>query len=84
MSIEKVLDQALEMTKDIVAEIVCDSDDIFKYVAVHDPFHKLVLLQKIVFSFICLKGKHICRMRNVEQKAMVRHKKTKEVIFMHE
>lgn len=84
MSIQNVLDQALEITKDIVADIMCDYDDLFRDVAVHDPFHKLNLIQKIVFAYISIRGKHLCRTTNVEEKAMIRHKKTKEILFCHE
>ena len=75
---------ALEMTKDIVAEILSEPNDFFTEIAAHDPHHKMNLLKKIVFHFISLKGKHFCRTKNIEDKSLVRHKNTKEILFKHE
>ena len=36
-----------------------------------------------VFHFISLKGKHFCRTKNIEDKSLVRHKNTKEILFKH-
>jgi len=84
MSVQKVLSLAVEMTKDIVAEILCYPNDLFTDIALHDPYHKMSLIQKIVFSFISIKGKHVCKMSNIERNTLVRHKNTKEILFRHE
>ena len=39
---------------------------------------------KIVFSFISMKGKHMCRSVNMEQTTLIRHKNTKQILFKHE
>lgn len=72
------------MTNDIVAEILCDSSGLFEDIASHDATHKMLILKKIAFSFIFLKGRHFCRSTNVEQKSLIRHKNTKEILFKHE
>lgn len=84
LSVQKVFSLAVEMTNDIVSEILCDNNDLFLEIAAHDPYHKMSIMKKIVFSFIALKGKHFCKNKNIEQKSLVRHKKTKEILFSHE
>jgi hypothetical protein len=79
-----VLQLGIEFTKEIVAEIIINHRDLFEELTFHDKTHKITILKKIVFSFISIKGKHVCRCVNSEQNSLIRHKKTKEVIFKHE
>jgi hypothetical protein len=74
----------VELTKEIVAEILCSRSDLLDEVAIHDKAHKVLLIKKIVFSFISVKGKHLCRSINNEQNSLIRHYHTKNVIFKHE
>lgn len=74
----------IELTKEIVAEILCTHGELFEEIAIHDRSHKVSLLKKIVFNFISIKGKHLCRTVNCEQNSLMRHKKTKAVLFQHE
>ena len=80
----EVLKLGLEMTKEIVAEILCSYPQLLEEIVLHDQNHKVLILKKIVFSFMSLKGKHLCRSANIEGKSLIRHKKTKEVLFKHE
>lgn len=84
LDVQKVFSMAVEMMKDIVSEILCDENELFLDIAAHDPQHKMLMLKKIVFSFIAIKGRHFCRTTNVQQKSLVRHKNTKEILFKHE
>ena len=83
-SLGKVLSCGIEMTKDIVAELICNDSELFKEIGLHDKNHRIMLMKKIVFSFISIKGKHRCRSVNYEESSLTRHKKTKEIIFKHE
>ena len=83
-SIQKVLSLAVEMTKDIVAEILSSNDEYFQEIAAHSQQHKMSIIKKIVFSFISLKAKHVCRTKNVSKSTLIRHQKTKEVLFKHQ
>jgi hypothetical protein len=83
-SLHEVLKLGIELTKEIVAEILCNHCDMFEEVTFHDKTHKITLLKKIVFSFISIKGKHLCRTVNSEQNSLIRHLKTKQVFFQHE
>jgi len=83
-SLDQVLGLGIELTKEIVSEILCTHCELFEEVALHDKSHKVSLLKKIVFNFISIKGKHLCRTINCEQNSLVRHTKTKEVLFLHE
>ena len=83
LKVQQVLSMAEEMMKDIVSEILCDENEFFMEIA-HDPQHKLVMLKKIVFSFISMKGKYICKSTNVQQNSLLRNKLTKQILFRHE
>jgi hypothetical protein len=83
-SLEEVLVLGLEITKEIVAEILCSQPEILEEVALHDKNHKALLMKKIVFSFVTIKGKHLCRTANIEQNSLIRHQSTKVVLFKHE
>ena len=41
---------ALEMTKDIVAEILSSNDEYFQEIAAHSQQHKMSIIKKIVFN----------------------------------
>lgn len=84
LPLQQVLGLAVEMTKDIVAEILSEPNEFFSEIAAHDPHHKMLLMKKIVFHFISLKGKHFCKTKNIEAKKLLRHRNTKEVLFNHE
>ena len=74
----------IELTKEIVAEILCSHSELLEEISYHDKSHKAGLVKKIVFSFLSIKGKHLCRTTNIEQNSLSRHKKTKAVLFKHE
>ncbi len=81
----KVLNSGDCLVKEIVSEILCqDSNSLLAEIESHNKTHKAVLMKRIVFSFITIKGKHICRTYNQESNFMTRHRKIKSVIFMHE
>ena len=84
LKVQQVLSMAEEMMKDIVSEILCDENEFFMEIAAHDLQHKLVMLKKIVFSFISMKGKYICKSTNVQQNSLLRNKLTKQILFRHE
>lgn len=79
-----VLKLGKHLTNEIVAEILSSDCDLFNEIALHDNQHRLKLIKTIVFSFISLKGKHLCRTQNIESSTLIRHKNTKEVLFRHE
>jgi hypothetical protein len=83
-SLHEVLKLGIELTKEIVAEILCSHCDLFEEVTFQDKTHKITLLKKFVFSFISIKGKHLCKTVNSEQNSLIRHLKTKQVLFQHE
>ena len=83
-NLSKVLSYGVEITKDIVAELLCNMSDLLKEISLHDEHHRANMLTKIVFSFISLKGKHMCRNVNVEQNTLIRHRSTKQILFKHE
>ena len=70
----------------MVAELLCNTSmsDLLKEVSLHDEHHRVNMLRKIVFSFISMKGKHMCRSVNMEQTTLIRHKNTKQILFKHE
>jgi hypothetical protein len=74
----------IELTNEIVAEILVSHTELLEELCVHDPSHKPILMKKIVFSFITIKGKHLCRTFNIEENSMIRHQYTKTVLFKHE
>jgi hypothetical protein len=80
----KILMLGIKITNEIAAEILCSHSELLQEVALHDPNHKAILVKKIVFSFITIKGKHLCRTQNIEQNSLSRHQNTKEVLFKHE
>ena len=77
-SLPKVLSYGVEITKEIVAEILANMSDLLQEISLHDEHHK------IVFTFISMKGKHLCRNINLEKVALIRHKNTKQILFKHE
>jgi hypothetical protein len=83
-SVSEILMLGIEITNEIVAEVLCSHNELLEEIALHDVQHKAVLVKKIVFSFITIKGKHICRTFNIEQNSLIRHHNTKTVLFKHE
>ena len=83
-SLPKVLSYGVEITKEIVAEILANMSDLLQEISLHDEHHRVNMLRKIVFSFISMKGKHMCRSVNMEQTTLIRHKNTKQILFKHE
>jgi hypothetical protein len=83
-NIKQILIGGLEFTNEVVAEILIAHEELLEEIAIHDAKHKAFLIQKIVFSFVTIKGKHLCRTFNIEENSLVRHKNTKTVIFQHE
>ena len=79
-----VLKSAVNLTKNIVAEIYVSNTELLSEIGLHDEQHRLNMIKTIVFTMISLKGKHLCRTTNIETSTMIRHKNTKEVIFKHE
>ena len=79
-----VLKCGIEITKEIVAEILCSHPQLLQEISLHDQKHKVVLIKKIVFCFLTIKGKHLCRNVNVEENTLIRHTKTKEILFKHQ
>ena len=79
-----VLKCGKNITNEIVAEILSSESTILQEIVLHDEEHRLRLLKTIVFSFISLKGKHLCSTHNIESSTMTRHKNTKQVLFLHE
>jgi len=75
---------AVEFTNEVVAEILVSNEDLLSEISFHDPLHKAQLIKKIVFTFIVIKGKHLCRSVNIEENSLVRHKNTKTILFKHE
>ena len=82
-TIKEILIAGLEVTKEILAEILIAHEDILEEIAIHDQKHKAILIQKIVFSFVTIKGKHLCRSFNIEENSLTRHKNMKTVLFQH-
>jgi hypothetical protein len=74
----------IEVTNEIVAEILTSHQELLEELAFHDKNHKAILIKKIVFSFITIKGKHLCKTSNIEQNSLIRHQNTKAVLFKHE
>ena len=83
-SLANVLKKGVELTKEIVAEILSTDSDLLTEIGMHDQYHRLNMIKSIVFSFISIKGKQLCRSENIDNSTMIRHKNTKEVIFKHE
>jgi hypothetical protein len=82
--LKDILILGVEITNEIVAEILCSYPETLQEIALHDTAHQALLMKKIVFSFVTMKGKHLCRTANVEQNSLIRHKNTKTVLFKHE
>jgi len=82
--IQEILSLGLEITKEIVAEILVSHEELLAEIAMHDPVHKANLMKKIVFSFITIKGKHLCKTVNIEENSLTRHQSKKNVLFKHE
>jgi len=82
--VNEVLSLGLEITNEIVAEILASHSELLQEIGIHDQNHQPILMKKIVFSFITMKGKHLCRTFNIEQNTMIRHSNTKTVLFKHE
>ena len=72
------------LTDEIVSEILCKNSDVLSDLDLHDKTHKVKLMKRAIFSFIAIKGKHLCRNFNRENNSLKRHGKMKEVIFSHE
>jgi hypothetical protein len=83
-TLSEILRLGIQLTNEIVAEILCSHAELLEEVGLHDQSHKAVLVKKIVFSFITIKGKHICRTTNIEENTLIRHQNTKTVLFRHE
>jgi len=75
---------ALEVSKEIVAEILTAHEELLEEIALHNQLHKAILIKKIVFSFVTIKGKHLCRNFNIEENSLVRHQNTKTILYKHE
>ena len=72
------------MTKEIVAEILCSCPELLGEIGLHDKNHQVTVIRKILFCFLSVKGKHLCKNANLEENSLIRHKKIKEVLFKHE
>jgi len=83
-TIKQILIAGLEVTKEIVAEILTAREELLEEIAIHDQNHKAILIKRIVFSFVTIKSKHLCRTFNIEQNSLIRHQNTKTVLFQHE
>ena len=83
-TIKQILIAGLEVTKEIVAEILTAHEELLEEIATHDQNHKAILIKRIVFSFVTIKSKHLCRTFNIEQNSLIRHQNTKTVLFQHE
>jgi hypothetical protein len=82
--VKEILMLGIEITNEIVAEILCSHPEMLEEIKMHNKNHQVILLKKVVFSFVTIKGKHLCRSINIEQNSLVRHQKTKDVLFKHE
>jgi len=82
--LHQILKISIEMMTDIVAEILCSHAELLEEISLHDQKHKVSLMKKIVFSFLFIKGRHLCKSTNIEENSLTRHQKTKEVLFKHE
>ena len=83
-SLCKTLNFIDSLVKDIVSEILCDHSYVLNEVDLHDKNHKVILIKRIIFIFLSLKGKHLCRTFNKESISMIRHRNTKQIIFKNE
>jgi hypothetical protein len=66
--IKEILLLGIELTHDIVSELLCSHSEVLEEIGLHDKHHHVVLLKKIVFSFVNIKGKHICRTANIAKR----------------
>ena len=73
-----------DLTTEILSELVLSGSPVLNEIDLHDKTHKLGLIKRIIFSFICIKGKHLSRSFNKEGNSMIRHSNTKRIIFSHE
>ncbi len=78
-TIKEVLILGVESTNKIVAEILASQSELLQEIHIHDQNHQPILMKKIVFSFVTMKGKHFCKTFNIEQNS-----NTKTVLFKHE
>lgn len=83
-SLCNVLKNSVPLTNEIVSEIFVSESKLLEEIAMHDEHHRLNMIKTIVFSFISIKGKHLCRTTNIETSTFIRHKNTKEILFKHE
>jgi hypothetical protein len=83
-TIREVLILGVELTNEIVAEILASQSELLQEIRIHDQNHQPILMKKIVFSFVTMKGKHLCKTFNIEQNSLIRHSNTKTVLFKHE
>lgn len=79
-----VLKNSVSLTNEIVSEIFISDSKLLEEISIHDEHHRLRIIKTIVFSFISIKGKHLCRTTNVETSTLIRHKNTKMILFKHE
>lgn len=79
-----VLKCSVQLTNEIVSEILSSESTVLEEISLHDKYHRLKMLKTIVFSFISIKGKHLCRSQNIEDSTLIRHRNTKQIIFKHE
>ena len=82
--LSKTLNFGDTLLSNILSEILSHNSDLFSEIDLHDKKHKITLMKRIIFCFICIKGKHACRTWNKENNSLIRHSRTKEVIFKHE
>ena len=52
--LKDILILGIEITHEIVAEILCSHHEVLGEIAMHDKAHKVILLKKIVFSFVTI------------------------------
>ena len=82
--LSKILNFGASLTKNILSEILCSNSSLLHEIDCHDKGHKVKLIKRVIFSFISIKGKHLCRSENKEINSLIRHSKTKEILFKHE
>jgi len=54
--ISTVLRQGIEITNEIVAELLCTDSDLFREISLHDKQHKVIILKKLYFPLYLSKG----------------------------
>ena len=73
-----------KLTDDIIGELLSSNSALLCEIDLHDKKHKMRVMKRIVFSFIGIKGRHLSRTVNKENSNMIRHCKTKEILFNHQ